>query len=102
MEKINKYNLNSPLFVINTSGNHIPLKRQYEIQKKIMKKHFPCSSIYEIYENSTKKINIYRMKLFGLIFRFLIIFYFLKLLINSIILKKRIGNEFIICTIFRI
>ena len=80
MEKINKYDFNSPLFVINTGGNHIPLKRQYEIQKKIMQKHFSCSSIYESYENNTKIINIYRMKLLGLIFRFLIIFYFLKLL----------------------
>ena len=34
MEKINKYKLNSPLFVINTGGNHIPSTRQYKIQKK--------------------------------------------------------------------
>jgi hypothetical protein len=78
MEKINKYNFKYPLFVINTGGNHIPLKRQYKIQKKIMQKQFPCSSIYESYD--TKKIIFYRMKILRLIFRFLIIFYFVKLL----------------------
>ena len=56
IEKIHKYKLNSPLFVINTSGNHIPLTRQYKIQKKIIEKRFPFQSKYEIidFENIKK------------------------------------------------
>ena len=49
MESINKYKLDIPLFVINTGGNHIPLNRQYKIQKKIMEKTFPYPNIYEIH-----------------------------------------------------
>ena len=48
IEKVNKYKLNSPLFVINTNGNHIPLKRQLKIQKKIMEKKFSIAIKYEI------------------------------------------------------
>ena len=60
LEKIKKYKLNSPLFVLNTGGNHIPLNRQYNIEKKIMKKVFNYPSIYEIYNvKDKKKSNIF-------------------------------------------
>ena len=48
MEIIKKVNLNKELFVINTGGNHIPLKREYKIQKRIMNKRFPQPTQYEI------------------------------------------------------
>ena len=48
MELIKKTNLNKQLFVINTGGNHIPLKRDYKIQKRIMNKRFPQPTEYEI------------------------------------------------------
>ena len=46
-ELINKIKLNSPLFVINTGGNHRPLNRQYLIQKQIMEKRFFLKNLYE-------------------------------------------------------
>ena len=55
MELLNKEKLHSPLFVINTGGNHIPLKRQYKIQKKIMEKKFPFKNIFEVKNSRTKK-----------------------------------------------
>ena len=59
IEKINKNNLNSPLFVINIGGNHIPTKRQLKIEKKIMEKKFPFQTEYEIiYYKSYIKKNI--------------------------------------------
>ena len=48
MEKIKREKLNRPLFVINTGGDHIPLYRQYKIQKKLMEKRFPFKNKYEI------------------------------------------------------
>ena len=48
MEIIKKVNLNKELFVINTGGNHFPLKREYKIQKRIMNKRFPQPTQYEI------------------------------------------------------
>ena len=47
IELINKYKLNKDLFVLNTGGNHIPSKRHYKMQKKIMEKRFPIKTIYE-------------------------------------------------------
>ena len=47
MESINKDKLDIPLFVINTGGNHMPLKRQYKMQKKIMEKNFYYHSQFE-------------------------------------------------------
>ena len=35
IESLNKVKLFSPLYVLNTGGNHIPLNRQYKLQKKI-------------------------------------------------------------------
>ena len=81
MEKINKYNLNYPLFVINTGGNHIPLNRQYKIEKKIMQKKFPHPIIYEISEKIYKKIIVNKMKLNCLMFKILIALYLLKIFI---------------------
>lgn len=54
LEKVNKNKLNSALFVINTGGNHIPLKRQLKIQKRVMKHKF---SIPIKYENINKSQN---------------------------------------------
>ena len=76
IEKVNKYNLNYPLFVINTGGNHIPLNRQYEIQKKIMKKRFPYPSIYE---KISKKKNSLIKKFNYFIFKLSLIFNILKI-----------------------
>ena len=69
MELINKEKLDSPLFVINTGGNHIPLNRQYKIQKKYMEKRFPFKTIYENKKNNylkKKLINIFFIKIFKL------------------------------------
>ena len=48
IENINKKELNSPLFVINTGGNHIPLIRQNKKQKKVLEQKFPFKVKYEI------------------------------------------------------
>ena len=50
--KTKKKYLNLPLFVINTGGNHIPLNRQYKIQKKYMIKKYFYKTIYEIKEEN--------------------------------------------------
>ena len=47
IELINKCELNQDLFVLNTGGNHIPSKRQFKLQKKVMQKRFPLKTIYE-------------------------------------------------------
>ena len=60
IEKANKNKLNSPLFVINTNGNHIPLKRQLKIQKKILEKKFSIPIKYEKIDNKKNNLkNIY-------------------------------------------
>ena len=72
IENIKKFKLNYPLFVINTGGNHIPLNRQYKIQKKYLDKKFQNKNKYELdksINNNYKKkrrINkhIYFLKLF--------------------------------------
>ena len=48
IEYVKKANLDIPLFVINTGGNHIPSKRQNIIQKKVMERKFPYSNKYEV------------------------------------------------------
>lgn len=62
MELIKKKELNFPLFVINTSGNHIPLKRQYIIQRIIMEKRFKYKTIFET-NNNLKMIKNYQLKI---------------------------------------
>ena len=52
IERINKKELDCPLFVINTGGNHNPLIRQNKKQKKILEQKFPFKIKYEIINNS--------------------------------------------------
>ena len=59
IEKANKNKLNSPLFVINTNGNHIPLKRQLKIQKKILEKKFSIPIKYEKIDNKKALISLF-------------------------------------------
>ena len=51
MENINVNKLNAPLFCINTCGNNIPTKKQYENEKKIMQKRFPIPMKYEMIDS---------------------------------------------------
>ena len=80
MEHIKEIELNRPLFVINTGGNHIPLNRQYKIQKKIMEKRFPLKNIYEILNFIKFKYNLNKFlilsKIFIIIKLFLDLIYF--------------------------
>ena len=57
IEKVKKIKLYSPLFVINTGGNHIPLSRHYKIQKIIMEKRFEIRNKYEMLNNKKTTIN---------------------------------------------
>ena len=72
VESLNKESLDIELFVINTGGNHIPTKRQFKLQKKIMEKRFPIPTKYEIPIN-TKKINLLEIIL-------VLVFSFIKLI----------------------
>ena len=59
IEKIKNENLNIPLFVINTGGNHKPLNRQNKILQKVLSKRFPLKIKYEInIKKEIKYINI--------------------------------------------
>ena len=51
MEHININKLDAPLFCINTCGNNVPTKNQYENEKKIMIKRFPIPTKYETIDN---------------------------------------------------
>ena len=82
IELLNKIIIKTSLFVINTGGNHAPLKRHYKIQKKIMQKIFPIKTIFEIKEkenifNKMIKMHIFLMKIF-------IIITFIKIYTNKI------------------
>ena len=80
IESLNKVKLFTPLYVINTGGNHIPLDRNYKLQKKIMEKRFPFSNIYEAKLNSQKQIIKFILLSFNfLIFSLFILFIFLKM-----------------------
>lgn len=70
--------MNRPLFVINTGGNHIPLKRQYKIQKKILEKKFPLKNIFEI---KSDKRNLLSIKSFIFILNIFILLKFIKIYI---------------------
>ena len=80
IEKIKTSKLNRPLFVINTGGNHIPLKMNYKIEKKIIEQKFSFKNIYEIKINGNTKnyLKIY----FFLILKLLIIFKLIKIYIK--------------------
>ena len=67
IELINKFKLNKELFVINTGGNHIPLERQYNMQKKIMNKRYPFRVIYESRNKNIKTKYIYFLKMIFII-----------------------------------
>ena len=74
IELINKIKLNVALFVLNTGGNHKPLKRHYKMQKKLMSKRFPFYTKYEILNDKTKNIfNIFTKKSLILLKIFLIL-----------------------------
>ena len=73
IELINKKKLNKALFVINTGGNHIPLKRHYKLQKKVLKSRFPFYNKYEI-KNNNENYNCFKK--------------YFKLIINIFILLK--------------
>lgn len=80
IEDIKRKKLNKALFVLNTGGNHIPLNREYKIQKKIMIKRFPFQNIYD----AKKKKNIFLIFLkiiFILIIKIYIILIFIKIII---------------------
>lgn len=57
IEKLKKNKLSQKLFVINTGGNHIPLNRQYKIQKKTMNIRFNFNIIYDIKDKKKYKLN---------------------------------------------
>jgi hypothetical protein len=78
IEEIKKNKLDSPLFVLNTGGNHQPIFRQKKVLKNIMEKRFPLNTKYEIKCKENKIKNI-RIKYFIFL---LIIFLELKILIN--------------------
>jgi hypothetical protein len=79
VQSIKGVNLDIPLFVINTDGNHQPTKRQYKIQKKIMEKRFPLSNEYEIINKNTIKILIIS-KIFLVALRYFFIFIIIKII----------------------
>ena len=81
IETIKKTNLDTPLFVLNTSGNHIPTDHQNKIQKKIMEKRFPFSNIYE----NINKINTINNTIL-IKFLFLNIFSFINLIFIKILI----------------
>jgi hypothetical protein len=83
IERINKKELDCPLFVINTGGNHNPLIRQNKKQKKILEQKFPFKIKYEIINNN-KNINLNnnKIKTYCNIFKLFIIINFLKTIFN--------------------
>ena len=79
IELINKYKLNQYLFVLNTGGNHIPSKRHYKIQKKIMEKRYPIKTLYEK-KNWEKKNSINASKNnYSIFIKLSLIFYLIKI-----------------------
>ena len=80
VENLNNENLNKPLFVINTAGNHQPSKRQFFLEKKILQKRYPFKSIYEIKTDIIKKSFIknacFRILKILIIFIIIKIYYF--------------------------
>ena len=58
MENSKMSQLYYPLFVLNTCGNNIPTKAEYQHHKAIMRKRFPNATKYEIGEEINDAINI--------------------------------------------
>ena len=82
MERLRKSKLNRNLFVINTGGNHEPLNRDYQIQKKIMKKRFIFDIIYDIKTDEEKYIKCVKL-ISKCIIKIYIVFFLLKLYLIS-------------------
>jgi hypothetical protein len=93
MENINFSYLNRPLFVINTCGNHIPLKRQNKIQKRVMNKRFYLKTKYEIINNGKMYDNLIKI-LFIEAINFLAIFSLVKIFILFVKLIYKIETSF--------
>ena len=70
--------LNSPLFVINTGGNHIPLIRQNKMQNKILEQKFRFNTKYEIIKNNKHLILNNKIKTYSNLFKIFIIIIFIK------------------------
>ena len=70
-----------PLFVLNTGGNHIPLKRNYKIQRKIMNKVFSYKTRYEIVYDKNKSFKFFK-KISIEIINIFIIFSFIKIILD--------------------
>ena len=81
VESLIKESLDIELFVINTGGNHIPNKRQFKLQKKIMEKRFPIQTKYEI-PIYTRKTNILEIILL-FAFSFIKLIYFINKLLTK-------------------
>ena len=81
IEKIKRYTFKEPLFVLNTGGNHIPLKRQIKIQQKIMSKSFSFKTKYEIL-NEKKKDFYFIKKILVKAINIFIIFSTIKILFS--------------------
>ena len=84
VELINKYQLNKDLFVLNTGGNHIPSKRHYKIEKKIMEMRFSKKNIFEKKTTNKNKFIIIANK------KYFIFFLKLYIIFNLIKIYKRI------------
>ena len=78
VEKLKNDKLISALFVINTSGNHVPLSRQYKLQKKKMEERFSVPTIYEIKNNKSKKENIFKIRICYIKLKLFFIYIFVK------------------------
>ena len=82
IEKLKNENLNIPLFVINTGGNHKPLNRQNKILQKILSKRFPLKNKYEInIKKQIKYINIINI-IYFIILKYFLLFILIKIKIN--------------------
>ena len=85
VELINKYKLNKDLFVLNTGGNHIPSKRHYKFQKKIMEKRFSIKTHYEKSTEKKKNAITFIKRNYIIAFKLSLIFNLIKIYISLII-----------------
>ena len=88
IEYIKNKKLNKPLFVLNTGGNHRPIKREYKLQKRIMMKRFPSRHIYDIKTKKNKLAKFLEI-IFIFILKIYIIFSFLIIIMLLLIFKKK-------------
>ena len=78
IESINKIKITTPLYVLNTGGNHRPLNRHYKLQRKIMEKIFSSYNIYEL--KFKKKITINKIiKIFVFLLQLFLLFAITKI-----------------------